>query len=721
MLSLFAIVCSWKVKKHVAPDDTSFEGSDEFWVYLVNGISVLLALISNFFLLLNFRKKVRYVISQVVSVSGWFLASMSLMALIISYHAYFYHNHMDDIYQISYGFYFAVATVCLHFINFVLLFLNELGFLLKKYKPVFNINGVQKSLIFQSSALAVWLIVGSAMATKLLHCPFGFGLYYCTISIVTIGEQQDVPQNATAEGLMAFWILIGLVFFGLIVSSVIDTIIEFSSSTLYWHRLALTKELRLKLKQPSILSNRDAYEFMRDVDSIAELTQKLYSLLTALCIFMVIFLCGSAGFSLFEGWPYRLGCYFCFCSLVTLGCGDVVPVTEGGQVLFCVWALASIPSMTTLVSDLSELVFSRMKRFNDIDMYDVFYNIANSSKHLRLVAKVFSAKEDTVDIKDLENMMQEINLTVSHNKEKDLSPRSTALSAQRSPGELAAEEGSIPGIPVNSSGSTNALALATPGGKLPPNVSVPEAVYATVPLPTHPVDTLFEFILTNNKLVSLDFVNSPQFVDRVTMSTHLGNYCREGAKVVSFNSGQVNDARENLMKAFKAIDGDFDEDSFARNYELAEGPDPSEPDVEKDIGPQDESRKSVLHLPDNTIRTMFRKKHDYILNNLCTLQILITELKKAMMMMAFNPRFRYSLEDWDHFLRLTQNSVYLLENDNGEFWTGDRSPLGFPNHEPQYFAMTYLRHLESKLHQFAWEYDKDKFQLTIDRRGSQVA
>lgn len=762
--SLFAIVCSWKVPQDVEIGSPDFQGADEYWVYLINGISVFLALISNFFLLLNFRKKVRYRISQVISVSGWFLASGSLMCLVIGYHAYFYQAHLDDTYVLSYGFYFAIVTVCLHWCNFMLLFMNELGFLLKKYKPVFNINNVQKSLIFQASSLALWLIIGAAMCVKLLGTSLGFGLYYCIISIVTIGEEQDVPNNAKAQGWMSFWVLIGLVFFGLIVSSVVDSIFEFSTSTLYWNRLAATKKYRLKLKKGEIVSDEGGFAFMRDVDSIATLSQKYYSFLwTSLAFFLVFFL-GAMGFSLIEGWGFRLGCYFCFCCIITLGCGDIVPITPGGHVLFCIWALASIPTMTTMVSNLSELVFSRLKKLNDIDMYDFLYKISKGRKHLHLIQEVFSARKDSIDVSELENVMQDTNVSTDsrfferlrHNSESNPDIISSSsddsdqdeLARAISHLELTSEQCSVetnPSLEQDSNGSSTSatfsgiekrlsevplptVRIESPANKLQRNVTQKDGavlkpvrtneIYKSIALATHPVDTLFEFIFNNNKLSNLDFVYSTQFIDGTTMTTHLENYCREGSSVTNLNNRTLSDARSKLIRAFKIIDHQFDERRFVEAYQLDD-------DVVNTLTRSTtilpgatyvNHKKSVICPQDNRIHTLFLKKNDFILKNLSVLQILLTELKESLIMMCFRPSFKYSFTEWDRFLRLTENSSYLKYCKDGEFWLGPHSPLGFPIREPEYFSMTYIRHIESKLHRFAWEYDKPDYHLYVEKK-----
>lgn len=745
MMSIFAIVCSWKIRKGLPNDSGDNEGGDEFWVYLVNATSVALALVSNFFLLLNFRKKVRYVVSQVISISGWFIASTMLMCLVIVYHWYFYSHHLDDQFDLNYGFYFAIVTVCLHWLNFVVLFLNELGFLLKKYRPVFNINQVQRSLIFQSSSMAVWLLVGAIISIRVWDSSFGFGLYYCIISVVTIGEQQDIPATSLARGISSFWILIALVLFGLIISSVIDTVLEFSKTTIYWHRLASTKKMKMKLKKEAMKTDKEAFDFMRDVNSTAELTQQLISFLTNSVAFCAFLLLGCTAFKYTEDWSFSTSCYFCFCCLVTLGAGNIIPTSAAGRVLFSVWALAAIPIMTILVSNLSDLIFYRLKKLDDMDMFDIIYRFANGRKHLRFMTKLFRANQDSVDIKTLENLMHDTSISTSktlmHSLPKvreqinsdayniddrcksseDLDELAQAINEFSTMGEFAStrSENAKKDAPC-SDGSEQSGNFELYGVSNEP--STKKETQISVPLATNPVDALFEFIFNNTKLSNLSFLNTDSFVHSVKMSIHLLNYVREGTLCVSYDVEKIKRARVYLIRAFRIIDPNFDEDTFLRKYELSS-------DGATAVIPQDDyildltidkpidivnRHQSVIFPPGKSIHTLFRKKHDFILNHLSTLQILLAELHKAFIMVRFKPTFHYNFEEWRRFLILTENSAYVNQSRKGEFWLGDRSPLSFPNREPEYFATSYLRLLESKLHRFAWEYDQDKYHLVID-------
>jgi len=106
IFSLMAIICSWKINI----DDPTTE-RDPVWCYSINSISIVFAIFSNIFLLLNYRKKIRYTYCQIISISGWGIACVILTALLIGYRCWYSKNKLYEQYKIGYGFYFACITV----------------------------------------------------------------------------------------------------------------------------------------------------------------------------------------------------------------------------------------------------------------------------------------------------------------------------------------------------------------------------------------------------------------------------------------------------------------------------------------------------------------------------------------------------------------------------------------------------------------------------------
>lgn len=591
MFSLFAIICSWK-RKMVDP---VYE-QDPVWCYVVNSISVCLAMVSNGFLLFNYRKTVRYTYCQVISISGWFIASIMLTTLIIVYHWWFYHNHYDDEYRLGFGFWFAIITVVLHFFNFSLLALNELGFLLKKYKPVFNIDHVQSSLIIQTLCICIWVGVGAGVFTRLINLDLAESLFYCVMSIVTIGYQGIVPATKAAQAVTSVWLVIGLIFFGLTISSIRQLIIEFSKSTLQWHRL---EKMRLYVYEnhkkegkgsEHEITPQKSFKLMKHAIKWAYMYQGVTELSLSVVIFMITLMCGAIGFSLFEGWKYHQSVYFCFFSLLTLGEGNVVPTTPGGIVFFSVWALSAIPVMTILVSTASDFVFSKITAYQNTEVLDLFTEFCLKHKYLKAIGQALQKQEDlsSLSIKTLMEMNDMAGVTV-HTDTKD--------------------------------------------------------VQGEIPLSSRPLDLLLNVLMDYDKLDDLSFVNTAPFKESNTISVHLSNYTREGL-VADYDEKALKKVRETVVEHLKTLDDSLDVETLKANYGIG----PSE-------GFCKNKGNGVIN-KDNIIETGFRKKNDYILTMLSKIQIVIMELKRTSILMATDTDYKHSFSQWDKFLKITKNHHY---------------------------------------------------------------
>lgn len=59
---------------------------------------------------------------------------------------------------------------------------------------------------------------------------------------------------------------------------------------------------------------------------------------------------------------YFQGLYFCYVSLLTIGYGDLAPITNPGRPFFVLWSLIAVPTMTILISDLGDTVINKFKQ-----------------------------------------------------------------------------------------------------------------------------------------------------------------------------------------------------------------------------------------------------------------------------------------------------------------------------------------------------------------------
>lgn len=636
IFSLLAIICPWKVHK-IRLGYTK----DPPWCYGINSLSIVFGIVSNLFLFLNYRKKIRYSYAQIISISGWGIASFFLTALLIGYHAWFHKTGLDRTYDLGEGFYFACIAVILHFANHVLLLINELGFLLKKYKPLFNIDKVQETLIIQTVAMCVWLMIGASVFTRVLDLSLSDSMLYCITSVTTIGTQNVVADtNYLGQTLTSIWIVCGLVMFGLIITSIGRMTFNFSKMTLAWHRMEVLRKIVYKAHEndnPSELSNSDSFNLIKKINKWAFQIQGIYEVASALAIFMLTLMCGAMAFSLLEPWSYRFSVYFCFFNLMTLGLGIESPTTPGGKAIFCAWAIAAVPVMTILVSTTSDFVFSKLTKIEKVAFFELFVDFCLSKKYLRRLGKALRKKENVyVDMPTIETMRTK-SLFTTHDEEH-------------------------------------------------PNIEIAgKERMLKVPILCHPADMLYKLIIDGDSYHSYGFVTHEMYVDSAINTIHLANYFREDM-YIAFPNDELYEQRLQLGKNLKALDPSFDTDLYIELY---------------NIHPMDADKVGVIQ-DGNRIQTKFKKKNDFVLDQLSRLQVVQLELRRTVMDMCIAPNKKYNYEEWQTLLNLTNQSV---TSDSNLFWLNEDSPLAAPLEQPKYFTMHYLRHLQELLENFSVEWD----------------
>ena len=62
-----------------------------------------------------------------------------------------------------------------------------------------------------------------------------------------------------------------------------------------------------------------------------------------------------------QDWSYFESLYFSYTTLLTIGYGDFVPLSNSGKPFFVFWSLLAIPTLTILISDMGDTVVKGVK------------------------------------------------------------------------------------------------------------------------------------------------------------------------------------------------------------------------------------------------------------------------------------------------------------------------------------------------------------------------
>ncbi|ODV69130.1 hypothetical protein HYPBUDRAFT_152302 [Hyphopichia burtonii NRRL Y-1933] len=361
--NLILITC---LIEHWRVDKTTGETiPDEPYRTALNALSFIFGIIGNIFLLLNFSQAVEYLISQCISIFCWIVAAILLLIDVLLTNEDFYDEH--HLFGRSEGFWFAVMTIFFYSMCAMVLSLNFIGYKLKKYPARFNLDNKQRTLMFYTIVFIIWQVIGTVSFAHLIkNISYGEALYYCTVSLLTIGLGDILPKTVGSRIFVLIFSVIGVLIMGLIIAMIRLVVISSAGPTIFWHQIEKDRrrELNEITNSSENYSQEEVFHRMRLIRKKAKLRQKNTSFIISFIVFMLFWLIGGLVFYFVEHWSYFEAIYFCFLCLITIGYGDFAPITSFGRAFFVCWAIAAIPIMTILISSFGDKIYDWADKFS---------------------------------------------------------------------------------------------------------------------------------------------------------------------------------------------------------------------------------------------------------------------------------------------------------------------------------------------------------------------
>ncbi|KAF7588088.1 Potassium channel [Aspergillus hancockii] len=352
------------------------------------------------------RWSIRYIIALPASIILWSLATAILVGITSSIHIYAPPVPPNQTYSQAY--WYAVIAAIQYFILTCILMINMLGYFLGHYPQYFAITDGQRTLILQTTALGIWLIVGAAIFQKVISISVADALYFCDVTILTLGFGDVTPKTAVARGLILPYAVIGIVILGLVVTSINNIVRDLQDTNVMRKHIERKREVtierslgddaqkRLKLtpntsqiayrpkhtrrtpvigkvtafyrstigrsKSPAMKEEKDRFDAMRAIQRESVVFRRWYRLILNILAFSIVWTCGAVVFwALQKEFTYFEALYFGFCSLLTIGYGDFTPTTNAAKPFFVVWSLIAVPTMTSLISEMSNTIVAGFK------------------------------------------------------------------------------------------------------------------------------------------------------------------------------------------------------------------------------------------------------------------------------------------------------------------------------------------------------------------------
>ncbi|KAJ6009436.1 hypothetical protein N7522_004452 [Penicillium canescens] len=352
---------------------------DPKWVIAVNAVSLVFALAANLALSLNMARRIRFEIAQPIIIIGWYISSALLIAILIPFGVLMYKPENDGrIYSQAY--FYGTFAAAIYFIISSLMLVTGYGAWKGHYSREFKLTTSQRTLMLQTIIFCIYLLGGSAVYAHVEGWRFLDAVYFADYTLLTIGVGNFAPATHLGRGLLFPYAVGGIIILGLIISSIRTLMLETGRQkfgdmlTARTHKFLIKKAFsersRLHRVVPALgkesaeaegRSEREQRkrEFiaMNQVRELATAQHKWLSLLISLTLWMAMWLIGAVVFWRSESarqWTYFEALYFAYTTLLTIGYGDIYPISSLGMSFFVFWSLLAVPTITILISNIGD-------------------------------------------------------------------------------------------------------------------------------------------------------------------------------------------------------------------------------------------------------------------------------------------------------------------------------------------------------------------------------
>ncbi|KAK9327139.1 hypothetical protein V1520DRAFT_394079 [Lipomyces starkeyi] len=409
LFSITALAEPWVIELNHGQFDRFH--ADRASTIALNAVSLAFGILANMFLLANFTGRVKYSLSQAISITSFFIASVLLLALVGNEHRVYSSLVRDGDLQFSQGYWSAVITAVLYFLCGFVLTWNLVGHLRGYYPASFILTSSQRSLMLQILCIIIWLAGGGGLFAGIEDYSYGDAVYFCDVTILTIGFGDLQPTTDLSRALVLPYALIGIFILGFVVANVRSLVLVSSREQQSRNRVERLRVRNLRRVQLEG-TDEDSFNLMRKIHKSAKKRDILATLVVTTILFLIFWFFSALVFSKIEGWSYFIGFYFCTTSLLTIGYGQFVPSLPGSKAFFLLWSLLAVPLMTMLIVSMGNTVIATImnlvQKLGDVILKNTSSNLTTEPSQ-QMTTDLESQKPDEPLSNATNNEMQNID------------------------------------------------------------------------------------------------------------------------------------------------------------------------------------------------------------------------------------------------------------------------------------------------------------------------
>ncbi|KAK1984147.1 LOW QUALITY PROTEIN: ion channel protein [Colletotrichum cereale] len=391
--SICALVRPWR--QHYPPGTDIAAAAfvdDPKWLIIVNAIQLSIAIVSNVFLLLNMARRVRFSLAQPITIVGWYLSAICLIALNATAAGPLVLKPANE-YILSQAFYYGMFAAILYFLTASLMVVTVYGAYTRHYAKDFQLTLAQRTLMLQTILFLVYLLLGALVFSTIEGWAYLDAVYWADVTLFTVGFGEFAAATPLGRALLIPYALVGVISLGLVIGSIRSLVLErgrrrLDARMVEKRRRQLIRKMTRKGKDeilkpihqdsdvsapsspssaPSTELERREREFnlMRKIQDQASVRRRWMAMSVSFSSWILLWLVGAKVFQEcerpYQNWTYFEGFYFAFVTLTTIGYGDRTPVSNSGKAFFVFWSLLALPTMTVMISNAGDTVVKAVR------------------------------------------------------------------------------------------------------------------------------------------------------------------------------------------------------------------------------------------------------------------------------------------------------------------------------------------------------------------------
>jgi potassium channel subfamily K len=343
-------------------------------------------------LLLNMTRRLRFAIAQPVTIVGWYVSSLCLVALTATASGPLVVEPANE-YIWSQAFYYGIYSSILYFLVASFMTVTYMGARAGHYPKDFMLTPSQRTLMLQTIMLLLYLLLGALLFGKLEGWTYLDAVYWSVVTLFTIGFGDNYPMTTVGRALLFPYALVGIISLGLVIGSIRSLVVDrgkrrLDARILEKKRREMLRSITLKGKDDILVPVKSSastlgsvsglteferrereFKLMRKIQEHAARRRRWIALAVSAGSWFVLWGVGAKIFQEcedeYQGWTYFDAFYFAFVSLTTIGYGDVTPVSNAGKSFFVFWALLALPTTTVLISNAGDTVVRGIREATD--------------------------------------------------------------------------------------------------------------------------------------------------------------------------------------------------------------------------------------------------------------------------------------------------------------------------------------------------------------------